>query len=308
MIIFLYGPDSFRIHERVQTLRQGFIKKYDQSAVSVTQLRGDDVTLDQLHSALLTQGLLTKKRLVVLHQALAMAEAAISAVLSILEKIDDDTVLVATSSTISKPATALSKCWLKSDRVEEYSLLTGTALTQWIKQRVQQYQATITTEAIFWLTQAIGSDLWRMHQVITQLAHYQPAITITTAQLFTEAPLDDNIFHLLDAITRRDTKTALHLLHQQLASGANIFYIVTMLARQITTMVRVQDSQGKDPDIHPYVIKKTYPIVQTIPTKQLNHLAQVIIELDVALKSTTTDPAVLLDRCIVQATDQLLLG
>ena len=75
--------------------------------------------------------------------------------------------------------------------------------------------------------------------------------------MFVTSPLDDNIFHFTDALSARNAATALHLLHDQLESGANPFYIVTMLSRQITILLQVKAGGAAASKLHPYVQKKS---------------------------------------------------
>ena len=46
MIIFLYGPDSFRAREKMKQLKQKFIREVDKSGLNLIEMDGDKMTLN----------------------------------------------------------------------------------------------------------------------------------------------------------------------------------------------------------------------------------------------------------------------
>lgn len=302
MLIFLHGPDSFRIHERLAALRTAFREKYDASGHQIEHFSAASITADQLRRSLLTAGLFTVRRFVVCSDIFDLPNNLIPLWLEASAHSSSDTIIVATTTQLPKAKGQLKTALLAAERVEEYPLLKPAQLPSWIKSRFAQLHANATPEAITFLCQSIGSDLWSLNNAITQLSHYTQHVTVETAQQFVPSALDDNIFHLTDAIAERNSKKALQLLQEQLATGANHFYVLTMLARQLSVLIQVKEPTPGNSTLHPYVLKKAQHHAQRFSLAELIQLHQAVVTLDIQLKSSTIPAALLLDRFIVQCT------
>lgn len=299
MVIFLYGSDTYRLAERAKALKAGFIKKYDPTGNGVSTLLAQEILAEQIPSKLLSGGLFSTKRCVVLKDVFNVKDKAAEILVTTLDKVDADSVIICTAEKLPKPANALSARLLKAGRVEEFKSLEPLGVTQWLKQQVAAKQATIDAAAVQYLVQACGSNLWRLNNVVNQLADYNPTITLETANLFVESALDDDIFHFTDALAERNAARAISLLHQQLESGANPFYLLTMLARQASLLLQVKAGGKAAEGLHPYVVKKTMMHAERFSQEQLVHLYQQLTEADLKLKSTSLSEAVLLDQLVV---------
>lgn len=302
MIITINGTDDFRIHERVAFLRDGFIAKYDKLGTNVQRLYGKTATPDDIRSNLLTQGLFSKKRFTVIWNVLELSTAAAQTMQDTLQQINEDSVVVAIIGELPKSQSELVQRLLQADRVEEYAQLSDRELLQWVQQRCKQADVAIDTNALTFLVQATGNELWTLHHVINQLTHYTKSITQHDVELFVASPIDDNIFHFTDALSEKNTKLALQLLHDQLDSGGNPFYILTMLARQLMILIELKETNGQDSQLHPYVIKKALRHAQRFSLNELRSLHQALTQIDITLKSSSQDPVVLLDKFVVTAT------
>lgn len=302
MLIFLHGEDSFRMHERLEVLRQGFQEKYDNAGYNIQSFYGIALTIDAIQSSLRTAGLFVQKRFVVIHNVFDISDKVQTVLCDILPIVDSDTIIVCTTDVIPKKKSALKTLLTKADRVEEYSLLDDQKLRRWAQQRIAQTNATITTEAAAYLIHSVGNDLWMMSNVINQLVAFTQSIEIDDVRLFVQSPLDDNIFHLTDALSEQNTEQALRVLYDQFALGVNVFYLLTMLARQIRILIEVKETNGQGLDLHPYVIKKVQQHAQRFSLDALREMHHQLNSMDVQLKSTTVDPQLLFDRFVVEAT------
>ncbi len=300
MIIFLYGSDTYRLAERARALKLGFIKKYDPAGNSVDHLYANALTSEMIPGKLLSGGLFSTKRCVVVKEVFGLSPKAVDVFAEILDRVDEDSVIICTAEKLPKPATELSKRLLKADRVEEFKSFDALEVTKWLKQQVTVRGATIDAAAVQYLVQATASNLWRLNNVLNQLVHYNPTITLATAQLFIDSPLDDDIFHFTDALAERNAAKAISLLHQQLDSGANPFYLITMLARQVSLLLQVKAGGKAAEGIHPYVVKKTAFHAQRFNQDQLIQLYQQLVDTDTKLKTTSLSEAMLLDQLVVQ--------
>lgn len=301
MRIILQGNDRFRIHERIQTLRAAFITKFDPGNFNVATVDLNEATVQDLHTTLSQAGLFTKKQFVVVYHLDAARAAEQTVAIQHLCQMSEDTIAVVVVSAVNDLPTALAKQLVANSKVESFPELSTNEVVQWVTKRVQAAHCTIVPAAVQYLVQAYGTDLWALNGVLQQLVHADQAITLAVVQEYVASPLDENIFHLSDALATQQTKRALQLLQDQFQSGANPFYLLTMLARQIELLI--QAKQGTfAASVSPYARKQALTHAKRFSTAALQTLHTGLTEIDYQMKTTTLDPVVLLDRWVVAAT------
>jgi DNA polymerase-3 subunit delta len=301
MVLFLYGSDSYRVHERAQVLEDAFRTKFDPRGLNIVRM--DSSTFDHaaFHNQLKTGGLFVQKKFITLQNLWALKKDQQEELQTELANVDTDTILCITADIPPNKNNALFKQLLKADKVEEYAELTPVQLRTFIRNVCQKAQATISPDAVDYLAAAIGTDVWRLHHELNKLTHYNKHVSRENAQEFVSSALDENIFHLTDALGLRNCKEASRLLSEQLESGANEHYLLTMLGRHISTLAKIKKTNGEGLKMHPYVLKKSLIQAQRFSMEQLARLHFRILEIDQKTKTGAADARVLLDLFIVEA-------
>ena len=300
MILFLYGEDSFRLQQRLNFLKQGFIKKYDSTGLSVEVLDGENLKIEDFRKAVLSQGLLSKKRFIIIKNIFKVSASVKENIIDIWDEISDDVILVFTAKKIPGNEKVLSKKLKKADKVEVYNPLKGMQIHRFVQQEIKKLGGTIDRDAENYLVQAIGDDLWRMSQEINKLVNFNKRVNLQMVEEFVPSALDDNIFNFTDALSQKNSSLALKLLHDQLKSGANEFFLITMIARQIKILLQVKETKGQGLDLHPFVIKKALVQINKFSSNQLKSLLNKLIDIDLKIKTSQAEPRVLLDLFVLE--------
>lgn len=301
MLLFLHGADSFRLKQRLNILKQGFIQKYDAAGFNVENIAGETMELATLRKALLSGGLFVKKRLVIIQNIFAQDKPEFHEQLAeLIKQIAADTILIITAEKIptQHPLLPILK---KAEKIEEFKPLKGYALQKYLAQLIQQLEGSIAPDAEKYLLEVFGDDLWSLNNAVKVLVNYNQQITLAQVKKMIPEPIEENIFALADALSLRQTSLALKLLHDQLASGVNEFYLLSMLARQIRILWQVKISHGQGLDLHPFVLNKTLLQVKNFSLPQLEKLYTQLVELDMKLKTTSLSAKLLLDLWLVEA-------
>ncbi|MFA6028129.1 MAG: DNA polymerase III subunit delta [Patescibacteria group bacterium] len=301
MILFLIGEDTYRLAQRLKALRLGFKQKYDKAGFNAEVINGDELTLENFRKAVFSSGLFSAKRLTVVKNIFNNKNEELHAqVAEELKKVGKENILIITASELPKEKNnPLLMALKKADKIEHFPLLKAGELYRYIQQEVKRKGATIESDAVNYLVEAVGDDLWWLNNELDKLTGYSQKITAKNCDLFIDSPLDENIFNLMDALSAKNAKKALSLLHDQLDSGANAFYLLTMLARQIKILLQVKESQGKNLSMHPFVVKKAMAQVNKFSMADLKKLFSQLADIDTKLKSTRLTPALLLDLFVV---------
>ena len=66
MIIFLYGEDSFRSRQKLNELKEKFLREIDPSGNSLTVLNGETADMSRISESIGAGSLIAKKRMVVI--------------------------------------------------------------------------------------------------------------------------------------------------------------------------------------------------------------------------------------------------
>ncbi len=300
--MFLHGLDSFSLHQRLQTLKQGFIKKYDQAGLNVEILWGDSITAQELRKAALTWGLLQERRLVVVRDIFNQkSETVLDECAEVLKELSDDSIVIFTASKLPKKRNALLAELQKANKIEEFEPLKGNQLANWLRQKIKEQQVGLNRDAGQYLLDVFKDDLWSLNNAVDKLSNYTDKITLEDVKEMVPTANEENIFDFTDALSAKDAKRALKLLHDQLELGANEFYLLSMLSRQIKILWQVKESGGKGLDLHPFVIQKATPQAAKFSTKKLQSLYTKLLDIDLKFKSSKIKPETLLDLWVIEA-------
>jgi DNA polymerase-3 subunit delta len=318
MVIFLYGPDTYRIGQKLKELKNKFIRQKDKSGLGITVLDSQSLALDTFRSRLYAPGFFSDKRMIIIENLLAGAgQQILEETLEYLKKVRQEkeniTVFVERGTPVAKQdlQKKLFNLLKKAEHVQEFSLFSGARLNQWIKKEIVKRGGKIAGPAVNVLAAATGPDLWRLSSEIDKLIAYCGIYPITSeaVNLLVKARLDENIFHLVDAVGMKDKKSALKFLKDQLAAGISLNYLFGMLVRQFRILLQVREllsrgdssqwSLAKKLGLHPYVAKKSLIQARRFTKQELEKIYQKLLAIDVKRKTTPVDPGVLIDLLIV---------
>ncbi len=301
MIIFLHGNDSYRKQERLHLLKDAFKNKFDEAGMNIATMYGDEFTIDEFRKHTKSAGLFSKKRFIIVRDLWKLKKDEQEQLQKELTTINDDTILVIEGGKPPRKDNKLFKLLLANGKVENFPELETHELGPFIDAECKKYTATITSGAKRHLIKTIGSDLWKLSKEIKKLAHQSKKISQELTEKSIDKELDENIFHLTDALGAKNVKQASKLMQQQFQIGANEQYIISMLGRHIATVLKVKKSGGEGLGLHPYVLKKSQQQAKQFKERQLLQLFWKLLTIDEALKTTSIPAKTKLDTFIIEA-------
>ncbi len=220
----------------------------------------------------------------------------------------------------SKVVQELHKILAKEKWAKEFAPLSGAAMTSWIKNEVINRGGAIAVPAVNYLSQNAGSDMWYASSLIDQLVAYaapttptpllgqegKREITLSDVQLFLEEKSDDNIFNMVDAIVAGNQKLAFKLIEDQRRLGQDDGYLFSMILRQFRILISLRDLFNREENIssdqmakmlglHPFVVKKSLPLVKRYSLDKLKDIYKQLLEIDIKTKTGLADQSWLID-------------
>lgn len=316
MIIFLYGKDTYRSKQQLTKMVEKFRAERDPQGLNLVKLDVEK-TKENIMQQVLASPFLAEKRMVVLENLLASKAKAVQE--EILKRIEEKTlpadIILIIWEAIDKPKTKLGKELLarltKEKFAQHFEELSGAKLTGWILAEVQARGGDMDRDTANTLARIAGADMWALSSLIDQLMSYTDGKTITKKEtaLFVEEQADDNIFNLVDAIVNKQTKHVYTMMQEQYRQGNDAGYIYAMIVRQFRILLQLRDlydrgenlqSSGlaKELGLHPFVIKKSLPMVKRYPLEELKNIHTSLIEIDTKTKTGRGNQSMLLDMFV----------
>ena len=181
---------------------------------------------------------------------------------------------------------------------------TGTALSQWIKQRAETKGSSITPPAIQAMAEMVGGDLWTIDRELEKLSLYAAGRDITDSDVREMVPhaQEANVFAAVDAIVDGQPGPALRLLMQLMQDGHEPLYIIAMIERQLRLMALARDltdrgvpqaelgkRMGTNSD---FVVRKTLGQARRMSLQDISRKYRRVLESDLAIKQGRLEPTV----------------
>jgi DNA polymerase III subunit delta len=324
MIIFLYGPDSYRSRQKLYFYQEGFKKKYDPQGLNIVRLDGERLTLEDFRKNAGQTGFLASKRFIVVENVISRSknkkiEGEIVEYLKAQKANDNVFIFLEEGESKSKKKTKKVSTrasthplldYLMEQKAEEFPYLYGEELNKWIKAEIKKSGGLIDNAAVLELASLVGSDLWNMSSEIEKLSNYKNKKNITAddVRLLVRAKFDENIFHLTDALAAKDAKLSFKLLNDQIALGAHELYLLTMLTRQFRILLQTREILESESNyytiasrlkLHPFVAQKAIRDARRFTLAELKNIYHQLLEIDVKIKSSSDDPRLLFDLLII---------
>jgi len=303
MIIFLYGPDTYRSRQKLNAI----IKRYrsiHKSGLALTRVTQENFDFDEFRQVLKTVSMFNEKKLIILEDLLGATRSQISTELLKLDfnklKTDENIIVVFWEREPDKKNNLFK--WFKANaQCQEFKLADVRELRGWVKNKIKNKKAKIKNEAIEKLVFYVGSDLWRMSNEIEKLITFKPEEEITSqdVELLVSSQIDLNIFETIDALARGVRAKALELLSEHLGRGTDPSYLFSMILWQFRNLIKVSSST-KGTGLHPFVVKKSTFLARRFTQGKLKNIYEYLLDIDLAIKTGRIEPRVALDLLVME--------
>lgn len=303
MLIFLYGQESFLVHQKREELKQKFQSKYPSAKVDTFDME-EEARLEPLRESLSQGGgLFSNKNFVDLRNPLSLTAVNQEKLRDILKQQVEkspDCVVVVSQLDIKDKKSKLLKYLKEKTQSQELKKLDGARLKTWIASQVagqSENKLKIHPAAVEKLVLITQGDLWKLNSEIKKLVNFQETgeITVVEVNQLCQGEAETKIFDLVDAIAQRNQARANELVYHLLEAGENEFYLFTMLLFQFRNLLRVKDCQkkgifspqaiSKSLNIHPYVVTKALNQLRNFSLDKLKEIYDLAAQLDVQVKT-----------------------
>ncbi|MBU1292349.1 DNA polymerase III subunit delta [Patescibacteria group bacterium] len=307
MLILLYGEDTFRSRQKLNQIIEQYKTKH-KTGLNLVCFRENSLDFDKVKQTIESVSMFDEKKLLIIENILKnksfSEEFSKYITKSKLKNNDDVIVVLHQEGKLTSPSYKN-----KASMVEEFKLLKGIELINWLKKEATKNIINISPIAISKLVAYVGDDLWQLSNELNKLGSYKAGQIIDEQDidLLVRAKLDTNIFKTIDALARRDKRSAFKFLHQHLEQGENEIYLLTMFTYQLRTLIKLKDLMergtsyydlAKKAGLHPFVVQKSSDQLRNFSLDQLKKIYRRLLEIDLGIKKGRWDGPTALDLLI----------
>lgn len=300
MITVLTGDNSFELSralEKVVADFAGVAEKFD----------GDALELSQLPDLLLGGTLFAAERLVIIKN-LSDNKQLWDVLPEWLEKTDNDVHVVLVEPKPDK-RTRTFKELKKHANVREFAPWGDRDVLlaeKWVMDEAKRQGLSLDKKRAQQLVARVGLDQWQLFHAVEKLAVLD-SVTPETIEQIIEANPTENVFNLLDAALRGDGKKVSTMIRTlQLAQDPYMtFGLLAGQVFQLAALAVTDKPSGevaKDIGAHPYAVGKLAPHAKKLGRSGTKKIVQIFADTDTAMKSSATDPWLLIEQALVKTT------
>lgn len=156
MIIFLYGPDSYRRQKRLNKIIEEYRQKYSNFSWDYFDLENAD-ELSRLKEFSAQLLIFDNKKLAVLKNAFVIDLKDLKEFLKTYLNAEDFTILI---SEESSPPAALNSLLKRAFSVEKFDFLKGDEWVSFIQKEAARRKISLTSQAVYFLARIFKDDNW----------------------------------------------------------------------------------------------------------------------------------------------------
>lgn len=307
MIILLHGEDAYRKDERLKTIKACVENDFN------IQTFNQEFDVQKVVSEVKTQPFLGAKKLVLLKNiSKTKDKKKVKELIEALSIVPEFTDIVFLEDEILDPKSPLFQAAAKNGKVEIFASLKSYELAKWVSEKTKSLGGDISSKSAEKLAGMMGPDLVRVENELKKLITFDPKITDDSIDQLIHADSIDSIFVLMDAISEKNGKQAIKVLHQFLEEEGSEIYLLTMVARQVRNLLLVKDLTRDNNEttiaaktkLHPYVVKKCTMQAKNFTIEELLSIHRQLVQIDEEIKSSSTSPKLLLDRLVLEFVNQ----
>jgi len=310
MIIFIYGQDTYRSRRKLNEIIEHY-KKIHKSGLNLKYFNLSEKGFEDFKDEFQSISMFAEKKLIIVEEAFTDQNFKENFLKNSKKFVSSKDIILFYETKETPRSDSLFKFLKKYVKSQEFKLLEGESLKNWVKREIENYKLKINPIALEKLIDYVGNDLWQMANEIKKLVSYKKnkKIGVKDIELLVNPKIEPEIFKTIDAIASKNKKQALELIHKHLEKGDNPLYLLSMINFQFRNLLTIRDliEKNKSPytlleevKLHPYVIKKSYSQAQKFKIEELKKIYQKIFQVDLAIKTGKVEPEAALDIFIAE--------
>lgn len=304
MVKYFFGEDTYAARQAIEALGR-------EKNATIRWLTKDELLQRPLSEWIGQRQSLFGTELVVLKDAATLPKAVQDGIVELLKDADTLELVIWDRGTPDKRTVLFKRC---KPYAQECLYASEPAITQQLIAEAKKEGRALEPSAATTLIERVGKDGWRLRAELAKLVLRSNHITQEEVIVAVDADAAEaNIFNLLEALSGIDRATPLRHLEELLQQGHSELYIISMLAYQFRTLLRIQRAHAsglsasavaRELKLHPFVVEKSMRHLTRFSGAQLLDILTRVLATDFAIKQGKIDPRTGLLMLVWGITDQ----
>lgn len=307
MIKLFYGEDSFRLNEKINEIKEDFLKKTPNSNLGVFDCLEKNC-LDDLFLAIKSQGLFSEDKLIICKNIIFLkSDSDKERFYGFLEKhllgLDEKNLnlIFVQKGKVQKNDRVL-RWFLKNIDSIEFANLDEKEIRKWVSQKLNFFGFGNDDYLLEVIIESGGSDLNLINNEILKIANYlgdKDEYIKEDLKKLMGSRVEADIFKTIEYISSGNKKMAIETLHNQIEKGDDPFYILSMYVYQFRTLLKIGDFYykgiinnfeiAKFCNLSPFVVQKNIYQLRNFNLKKLKEAYKKLEEIDINSKRGKID-------------------
>lgn len=308
MIIFLYGPDDYRVSQKLKEIILEYQKKHGGILGCEKFDFKEKNAFDKMKNFFESAAMFSSKKLAVAENALSSSVGEELGELikksGLLNSPDNFLIIVEGDTSGLKEKSKKLLAVLKKKPVVSQEFKNFSSYSQakpWLKKEAEKNHLNIEDSALAALFEAFAGDTWRLINELKKISLYQPEKKATKADVLEISVFEahPNIFKIFDAFFERNRKKMIFCFEEAVRSGSDAGMIFNLFIGQLRVALLLALDQAKEVEAHPFVVQKIKLQLWKFEKEKLAELYDELASVDLAVKTGKIDYEAALEKIIL---------
>jgi len=309
MIIFLYGPDTYRSRRKLDEIIAQH-KKTQKSGIDFKRFEGKNLDFQDFSLHFRSFSMFREKKFFILENILSNKNFTENFQKE-LESFSNSKDIVLFYEDGETPKGKFLEALKKKAKSQEFRALGREALKSWAKKEFALLGAKIEESGLERLISLAGDNSWQIANEIKKLSSFKrnKPIEEEDVNLLVKPQIETDIFSTIDALAQKNKKKALFLARYHMEKGDSPQYLLSMIVFQFRNLLVVKNLLEKnrpfyvlqkESGLHPFVARKSYYLAQKFTFETLKKIYQRLFKVDVDIKTGKIEAETALDLLIAE--------
>lgn len=295
MILFFYGQNDYSLKQKLKDLKEKY-KNSSKGSFDLISIEPEELTFEKFTAQVQTMALFASTRLVIVNQIFSVNKDTQDKIKNFLPQIGSSAVVVFVHIGEPDKRVGLFKVLNKPKISQHFDNIDSSELKTFIRREALKREADFTAEALLYLAQIVGPNLWQLSNEIEKLATYKAGgkIKIEDIEKLVNANISSNVFSLIDALTVGNKKKAFLELDSIIATNEPPLKVLGAINFQMRLIALIKDELERNTSSYdlarklktkPYPVQKSLPYAKKFSWTDLSIFYFLMCELDEGVKT-----------------------
>ncbi|GFE58180.1 DNA polymerase III subunit delta [Geobacter sp. AOG1] len=309
-LYYLYGDEPFLVERAVKHLLALVVDPGFRD-FNLTVLYGNECKGGEVVENAQTLPMFAERRVVLVKRAQDLPAVAQEILAGYVQNPSPSTCLILQGEKIDQRK-KLSVELKKHGALVEFKRPYENQLSPFVREEAAQHGKRVEPAAAEFLVYLTGANLQELSMQLDKVATYvgdRPTISLADVKGVVSDTRVDSVFELTDALGEKNLERALRNLNTILRDGEEPIRLLGMISRHFRQLWKVlelvnrntpQQEISRVAGINPYFLKGILAQARNFSGKELREIFGLLLETDLALKSSGGKPALLMERLVLQ--------